>query len=113
MPKRKSPKRALAPAVGARLRGIRIARKVSQQRVAEAVGLTQGSIFNYEHGFRDIPVVNLIAILDHFDISLAEFMAGVPQLRVLDDSADIGIAKRLIADGRADRRRESATDSPA
>ncbi len=67
------------------------------------MGLTQGSIFNYEHGFRDIPVVNLIAILDHFDISLAEFMAGVPQVRVLDDSADIGIAKRLIADGRADR----------
>ena len=43
-------------------------------------------------------MVNLLAILDHFDISLAEFMVGVPELLVLEDSAAIELATKLIAD---------------
>jgi len=47
---------------------------------------------------RDISVESLLAILDHFDVGLAEFMAEVPEFLVLEDSADIELATKLIAD---------------
>ncbi len=89
----------LAKAVGARLREVRRTRSVSQQAAARVAGLTQGSISNYEHGLRDIAVVDLLTILDELHVSLAEFMAGVPAFLVLEDAGDIGIATKLIADG--------------
>ena len=99
MPSRRPPVSGLAHALGARLREVRRTRSVSQQAAARAAGLTQGSISNYEHGLRDIAVVDLLTILDELHVSLAEFMAGVPDLLVLEDAGDIGIAKKLIADG--------------
>lgn len=89
----------MARAVGARLQEIRIARKASQQRVADAAGLTKGSISNYEHGLRDISVVSLLAILDELEVSLAEFFAGVPAFLVLEDSESTAAARKLIAAG--------------
>ncbi len=99
MPKSKPPKSALAQSVGARLREIRLLRKVSQQPAAEAMGLSPGSVSLYERGARDIRVVDLLALLDHFDVGLTEFMAEVPGFFVLEDSADIELATKLIADG--------------
>ncbi len=99
MPKSKPPKSALVRSVGARLREIRLLRKVSQQRVAEAVGLSQGSLSLYESGARDISVVNLLTILDELEVSVVEFFAGVPAFAVLKDSDDIGIATKLITHG--------------
>ena len=96
MPKSKPLKSELVRTVGARLREIRLLRKVSQQRAAEAVGRSQGSVSLYERGARDIRVADLLALLDHFDVGLAEFMAEVPEFLVLEDSAEI--ATKLIAD---------------
>ena len=98
MPKSKPPKSALVRSVGARLREIRLLRKVSQQRAADAVGRSQASVSLYESGARDIRVVDLLALLDHFDVGLAEFMAEVPEFLVLEDSAEIELATKLIAD---------------
>ena len=99
MPSKRPLKSALPQAVGSRLREIRLARKVSQKRLAEVAGKTQGAVSNYENGVRDIALVNLIAMLDDIDVSLAEFMAGVPEFLVLEDADDIRIATKLIADG--------------
>ena len=90
---------ALAQAIGARLHEIRIAQEVSQERLAEVAGITQGAVSLYERGARDIRVVDLLAFLDHFDVGLTEFMAEVPEFFVLEDSADIELATKLIADG--------------
>ena len=84
--------------VGARLRETRLLREVSQQPAAEALGLSQGSVSLYERGARDIRVVDLLALLDHFDVGLTEFMAEVPEFLVLEDSADIELATKLTAD---------------
>ena len=99
MPKREPRRSGLAQAVGARLREIRLLRKVSQQRAADAVGLSQPALSLYESGARDIRVADLLALLDHFEVGLAEFMAEVPELLVLEDSAEIEIATKLIQDG--------------
>ena len=98
MPKGKPPKSALARSVGARLREIRLLRNVSQRRAAEAVGLSQPALSLYEGGMRDIRVVDLLALLDHSNVGLAEFMAEVPEFLVLEDSAEIELATKLIAD---------------
>ena len=98
MPGRNPPASAVAQVIGARLHEIRIAQEVSQERLAEVAGITQGAVSNYERGGGDFKMVNLLAILDHFDISLAEFMVGVPELLVLEDSAAIELATKLIAD---------------
>ena len=47
---------------------------------------------------RDIRVVDLLALLDHSNVGLAEFMAEVPEFLVLEDSAEIELATKLIAD---------------
>ena len=52
-----------------------------------------------QFGARDIRVADLLALLDHFDVGLTEFMAEVPEFLVLEDSADIELATKLIADG--------------
>ncbi len=44
-------------------------------------------------------MADLLALLDHFDVGLTEFMAEVPEFLVLEDSADIELATKLIADG--------------
>jgi transcriptional regulator with XRE-family HTH domain len=99
MPSRRASPSGLPQAAGARLRDVRRGRKVSQERAAQAAGLAQGTISNYENGLRDMAVANLIAILDDLDVSLAEFMTGIPDLLVLDSSADISIARNLITGG--------------
>ena len=96
---RRTPANGLSQAVGERLREVRRTRSVSQQAAARVAGLTQGSISNYEHGLRDIAVVDLLTILGELHVSLAEFMAEVPAFLVLEDAGDIGIAKKLITDG--------------
>ena len=99
MSRRRPLESGFAQAVGARLRELRQARKVSQQRLADAAGLSQGSISNYEYGVRDIAVVSLLAILDYMEVSVGEFFAGVPALLVLRESEDVDIARALIAEG--------------
>ncbi len=100
MPSKRPPVSGFARSVGARVRELRRARSVPQQRLAEVAGITQGAASNYENGVREIPMRTLLAMLDEMDIGVGEFFEGVPDLLVVGDSADIGTVRRLIATGQ-------------
>ncbi len=67
----------LAVEVGARLRELRRVRPINQTQVADAIGVTQGSISNYEAGIRDLPTWTLLAMLRVLDCPPAEFFSGI------------------------------------
>lgn len=63
----------LAKAVGLHLRAVREERGASQTDVAEAAGVTQGALSNYERGIRNVRAVTLLAILDFLECAPADF----------------------------------------
>jgi len=63
--------------VGAELRRIRIACRLSQEEIAWAVGVTQGTISNYESGRSDIPVTTLIVICRALKVSPVDTIESV------------------------------------
>jgi transcriptional regulator with XRE-family HTH domain len=72
---------------------------VTQTRLAETVGIGQGTLSNYENGVRDIPVRTLLALLEALGVGVGEFAVGVPDLLVLEDSESIGTVRGLVATG--------------
>lgn len=53
-----------------RLEDLRIDHDMTQQQVAEAIGLSREVYRRYEKGIRTIPVDVLIDLADHYDVSL-------------------------------------------
>ena len=66
------------------MRELRTLGGYSQTEVATYVGVTQGSISNYEAGKRDIPMWVLLATIEQLDCSPSQFFDGVPELLVFD-----------------------------
>ena len=53
-----------------RLRELRLARKMSQQRLAIELSMRQNNISRYENGEREPGIDELIRIADYFNVSL-------------------------------------------
>jgi transcriptional regulator with XRE-family HTH domain len=64
--------------IGGRLREWRRYRRRSQIEVAEAVGITQASLSNYERGKRDAPISTLLAIADTLNVQIADLVEAAP-----------------------------------
>ena len=65
-----------------RLRELRLARKMSQQRLAIELSMSQNTISRYENGEREPGVAELIRIADYFHVSI-DYLVGrtdIPQM---------------------------------
>lgn len=58
--------------LGRRLRELRVSHRESQEAVAWAADVTQGSISNYEAGRNEVPLSVLMSICEYFNIPLSE-----------------------------------------
>lgn len=63
--------------VGRQIRQQRKVRKVSQQKLADALGVTFQQIQKYEHGVNRVSVSRLYAISTVLDVTVAEMFAGI------------------------------------
>lgn len=72
--------------IGARIREMRTARGLSQNRLAKALGLSFQQVQKYETGANRVSVTRLIQIAEYFD---------VPTLFFLDDLQDRGARQRI------------------
>jgi len=61
--------------IGLRLRELRVQHSESQEVVAWAADVSQGTISNYESGRNEIPLSVLMSICEYFNTSLAEFFS--------------------------------------
>lgn len=61
-------------ALGAKLRAVRLAAGVSQEALAERVGVTFQQIQKYEKGINRIPVSRLCALAEALDVFVGEFL---------------------------------------
>lgn len=68
--------RELRLQVGPRLRELRLRHRESQEAVAWAADVTQGSISNYENGRNEVPLSVLISICEYFNTPLNELFTG-------------------------------------
>lgn len=73
--RRKALSRELRLQIGRRLRELRLKHSASQEAVAWAADVTQGSISNYENGRNETPLSVLISICEYFDTPLTEVFA--------------------------------------
>ena len=58
-----------------RLKELRLARKMSQQRLAIELSMAQNTISRYENGEREPGIDELIRIADYFDVSV-DYLLG-------------------------------------
>ena len=58
-----------------RLKELRLARKMSQQRLAMELSMAQNTISRYENGEREPGIDELIRIADYFDVSV-DYLLG-------------------------------------
>lgn len=56
--------------VNVRLRGLRMGKRMSQQKLAIELGMNQNSVSRYETGEREADYQTLISIADYFDVSI-------------------------------------------
>ncbi|MFN3523093.1 MAG: helix-turn-helix domain-containing protein [Phenylobacterium sp.] len=79
-------------ALGARIRRFRKARSMSQERLAEAVGVTFQQIQKYERGANRVSFSRLALIADALGTPLAELIAGIgaPKAGAPDPQAGLG-----------------------
>ena len=58
-----------------RLRDMRNDFDLSQQQIADVLGIQQTVYSRYERGFQTIPLAHLIKLADYYNVSL-DFLAG-------------------------------------
>lgn len=58
-----------------RLKELRVNKSVTQQSVANAVGVTVGNLQKFEYGTTHPRLENLIKIADYFDVSI-DYLVG-------------------------------------
>ena len=63
---------------GARLRGIRGQKGVSQERLAELAGLHRTYVSSIERGKRNVSLVNIERLATALGVTMAELMPDVP-----------------------------------
>lgn len=74
-------KKAVAKSLGEALKENRIRCQMTQELVAETLGVSRQSVSTWENGFSDLNISNLIALAKLYKISseqLLEYAAGMP-----------------------------------
>jgi transcriptional regulator with XRE-family HTH domain len=85
--------------LGERVRALRRLNNLTQEQLAERVGLSRTSITNVEAGRQgDIGVMNLIALADALHTSLADLTGTAPT--TVDRSAWLDLARQITASER-------------
>jgi transcriptional regulator with XRE-family HTH domain len=94
---------ALLEVLGQRVRALRVAHNMTQQQLADAVGLSRTSITNVEAGRQgDIGVVNLIALAEALGTSIADLTGTAPL--AVDASSWLELVRRVTESERVYRR---------
>ena len=71
----------LLVAFGAAVREVRVARRITQERLAERAGIHRTYVGDVERGLRNVGLVNVGRLADALDVSLVELMAATEQRR--------------------------------
>src|SRR5262245_55270580 len=88
--------------IGRRLRARRLALRMSQTDLAEAIGLSFQQIQKYEKGSSRVSASTLQALAGTLNVPIAYFFAGLPHGAVQDNGADTDWAEFLATpDGPA------------
>ncbi len=58
-----------------RLKELRLARKITQLKMAMDINMSQNTISRYENGEREPGLAELVAIADYFDVSV-DYLLG-------------------------------------
>lgn len=61
-------------AVGENLRQLRLGRYTTQQRVGQAIGVTNRTMSNYEHGYQEPALSTAVALAAYFDVPLGALL---------------------------------------
>lgn len=78
----------------------RLARELTQEQLAEMLGVEQETISRFERGLTLPPLPRLIQIADIFEVSLEVLLRGTTN-RAADEAADIArLLSKLDDDGR-------------
>lgn len=65
--------------VGLRVKELRASTGLSQERFANKIGMDRTYLASIEVGRRNVTLMNLAKIANGFDLTLAEFFAGVQE----------------------------------
>jgi transcriptional regulator with XRE-family HTH domain len=89
--------------IGARIRARRQEIGVSQERLADAIGVTFQQVQKYEKGINRVSAATLYAIADALDTTVSQLLpdAGPPRAQLSPDLGAIAAeAQKLSEDGR-------------
>ena len=81
--------------IGSRVRARRIMLGMSQERLADALGLTFQQVQKYEKGVNRIGASRLLQIAGILDVSIEFFFEGLPRMRAGGFSGDSLVAEFL------------------
>lgn len=73
--------------IGARVKGRRIALKISQTKLAEAVGVRFQQVQKYESGANRVSASRLLMIAETLGVSISYFFQGLDSVNALDGDA--------------------------
>jgi transcriptional regulator with XRE-family HTH domain len=102
----------LSPAemlIGLRIRECRVLHGLSQQQLAELVGVTYQQIFKYEHGVNRVSAGRLYEIAQELDTPLESFFDGLEKSggRVPHGQRRLFQTMRSIGEIKSEKRREA------
>ena len=60
---------------GKRLKALRKTRKITQEELADEMGISKTSVVNYESGTRKIPLELIIKFAEYFDVSIDQLIS--------------------------------------
>lgn len=66
--------------VGLRIKDLRAAADISQERFANKIGMDRTYLASIEVGQRNVTLQNLAKIANGFNMSLSEFFEGIPRI---------------------------------
>ena len=73
-------------AVGKRIRQFRKGRRLSQEELAFASGITQHYLSQVEQGKRNVSLITIRALANALEMPLSEFFSNIEQMTGADDT---------------------------
>ncbi|MBB3349824.1 helix-turn-helix domain-containing protein [Sphingomonas sp. BK069] len=78
---------AFLAAIGAQVRRVRVARGLSQERLAECAGIHRNYVGLIERGERNVTLGVVVDVAEALDITLAELFADLPRREPISTQA--------------------------